>query len=87
MGWTSGIPGLVLRMGMSVIAVQVGKTGWNLPARLRMSVRRPVRGTLRILMGVVGLGGFRCSPLSNELQGDSVGLVTFRVFEIEGVLC
>ena len=71
---------------MSVIAGQVGRMGPNLPARLRMSVRRPAQETLRTLMGVVGLGGFRCSPMSDELQGDGAGLATFRVFEIEGVL-
>ena len=51
-----------------------------------MRVRRPARVILRILIGVVGLGGFMCSPMSNELQGDSVGLDIFRVFEIEGGL-
>ena len=51
-----------------------------------MSVRRPARVILRILKGVVGLGGFMCSSMSNELQGDGVSLDTFRVFEIEGGL-
>ena len=65
MGWTSGVLGPVLRIGMSVIAGKVGRTMSNLPARLCMSVRRPARETLRILMGVLGLGGFKCSPMSN----------------------
>jgi hypothetical protein len=68
MGRTSSIPGPVLRMGMSAIAGRVGRAGSYLPARLRMIVRRPARKTRRILMGVVGLGGFRYSPMSIEHQ-------------------
>ena len=74
MGWTSSIPGLVTRMGMSVIAGQVGRMGPNLPVHLHMSVQHPAWETLWILIGVVGLGGFRCSPMSNHCEQSTCSL-------------